>query len=285
MTIVWVSGWWDSLLLSRLDRFERYRQEEHRTDSTQQQAARRIGEECAVPFAPVHIVTECLSAQIESYEKQRDTGQDAQAQLDMALWAEWTFKATAVGIVLSGIGLFLVLLSLRQTRLAITTDREVGHAQVRAYMGFEIDPAAHVLPGVIPKVSFKIINTGQSPAYKVRHMSFLDDFEHPLLDWQGSLVEEYPEQKSPRVTVRAGGHFTVDASYERKLSQELFDLISNDGPRRIYLVAKVVYEDVFKAEHVSELTAFLEIKYRKLPDNKFAGKFDWILSHVRNDAT
>lgn len=233
--IVAIWGGMDWIELQRTEKLIAYRQEQQRSESLIEQAASRIGHECAVLHVPVEIVAECLSSKIGAYQKRRSVDADAEAQLEMAYWANWTFKATAVGLILSSFGLFFLLWSLRQTRTAISIDREVGHAQVRAYLGFELlVTETRVLPGIIPTAKFKIKNTGQSPARKVRHMSFMGAFEHPLVDWQGPMIEPDPENAIPTVSLGANESYTVEARADEIIGQEIFDKISGDSDSRMY---------------------------------------------------
>lgn len=262
-----------------------YRDYQLRTLTEQEESARNIANRCSVIIEPTMTFSECILTELLAYQKTDTVDKDLQAQQEMATWALWSLVATWAGLAVSIGGFFVLWRSLRQTREAISIDREVGHAQVRAYLGFELEPPAGCIPGRIPEATFRIINTGQSPARKVRHSSFIGVFDHPFVDWQGPLLKEPSDLKIPSVTLRAGGDFNDTASMKTPLSKELFNEIANGGPKRIYVIAKVTYEDVFGQERMSELAGYLEIKYEELDEEKFFGRFDWILSHVRNDST
>ncbi|CDX49661.1 hypothetical protein MPL3365_100150 [Mesorhizobium plurifarium] len=123
-------GIWSWYEQNREERYE-YHQ---RAANDQRQATQKIATSCAVPGAPADFVSMCLAREIDAYRARTTGDEDLQAQQEMARWTAITGTVSIVGVPLSVAGLFALWLSLRQTRQAISIDREVGHAQVRAYL-------------------------------------------------------------------------------------------------------------------------------------------------------
>lgn len=264
---------------------EAYRIYQRHVASDEKGVAAIIAKKCSASLKE-SAVAKCLADEVFAFRAVDSTNRDLQAQQSMAYWSFWTFVVTAIGVPIAIAGVAAVLFALRQTRQAISTDREVGHAQVRAYIGFEIAKPPAFGPGDKPAASFKLINTGQSPANKIRHLTMIEILDHPLPKNQGSLVEPAPGQSIPRVTIRAGGEITIDAEADHPITRDEIDELVRGGNRRLYLVSKVIYEDVFKSIHTSELCAFLELETVTMAANgNRVLKAQWALSDVANDAT
>ncbi len=204
----------------------------------------------------------------------------------MAYWAWWIVVVTAIGVPISIGGLYLLVRSLGQTRQAISIDREVGHAQVRAYLSFQL-PATRLPVGRAPEARFKINNTGQSPAYNVRYVADFQVLQHPLADSQRTLVQPAPGQKLPSGSIAAGGEIIGDVTADFDMTRELIDATSDGAEKRIYLAAEVYYNDVFKQPHRTQLCAFLVISRGRVTADSahrvIIGS-DWELSRVCNEA-
>jgi hypothetical protein len=104
------------------------------TYAHQNAAAQEAALRCSRTTKGADALKACLVAEINAYQENKNTNQDLKAQRDMAWWAMWGFYLTLVSTVIGAIGLFFLWRSLKQTREAISIDREVGHAQVRAYL-------------------------------------------------------------------------------------------------------------------------------------------------------
>jgi len=267
---------------------ESYSQEKQSAYRQQYQASRDIAGECAVPNAPPSIVAECLASEIEAYERSKNTDQDLQAQQDMAYWALWMFVASGIGVVVSIGGLVLLLRSLRQTKEAISIDREVGHAQVRAYLAIvDQEPPRQIKPGIKLSAPFKIKNTGQSPARNVRYIAALLIREYPLQPGM-DLIVPAAEQTKPSITMAAGRDFGADAETMNPLTKDDIDvMMSADGSHRLYLVCHVYYDDVFRNECITRFCASLGRTGDAVdgPDGKPVYGYSWMIAPYLNDET
>ncbi|WP_421580086.1 hypothetical protein [Shinella sp. M31] len=226
---------------------ELYRNEKTRSEDERKKAAEEIAARCNVILDPTETFRGCVAREIEAYEKQANTDNDLKAQQDMAFWAQAVFWLTSLGTLISAVGLAFVWQSLKQTRQAILTDREVGHAQVRAYVAIDAQTPV-VRPDVVPEHTFKIRNTGQSPAYSVAYISGFQILPHPLPSTTGHIGGLAPGQDMPRAALAAGEFIIGEAFGIRELTKEDFRDLQN-GTKALYWFARVFYDDVFKQRH------------------------------------
>jgi len=246
---------------------EAYRGEKARAENERRQAVDEIADRCNVILNPGETLRGCLSSELKAYEDKANTDKDLEAQQDMAFWAEALFWLTAVGAAISAFGIFFVWLSLRQTRQAISTDREVGHAQVRAYISTEVQTPI-IQPRALPRHEFKIENTGQSPAYSVAYIAGFRLLSKPLTASNGHLGIIADGQEMPKISLGSNRSMTVEAIGTEEISSEdLAKVIA--GESYLYFFARVFYEDVFKQSHETSFCG--EMKFEPLPGPEVNG--------------
>ena len=83
----------------------------------------------------------CVAGVVEATNENERAEADLVAQSEMALWARWMLIVTALATLLTGIGVLFVWRSLTLNRQAVDAaisavalTREIGEAQVRAYL-------------------------------------------------------------------------------------------------------------------------------------------------------
>lgn len=260
-----------------------YQQYQQSTEARRQEAADKIAYECSImePINPAF--RNCISEKIRAYQEQSAAEQDLQAQQDMAYWAAALFLLTAISTMIGIVGLALLFVSLRQTRQAISIDREVGHAQVRAYLSVVPTDFSGPRAGAVPEARLNIVNKGQTPARKVRHLSMFEVLPHPLADSQGPLVAPHPTQFLPTLSIHPDGDERVDVRGESVLSEDDLKLIIEGKTKRLYLAGMVIYDDVFERRHTTMFCFSVVVKVQ--PREK--GKLyicEWEASRVHNDA-
>lgn len=272
---------------------EAYHQEKQRADREQDQASRNIAAKCSVPDAPVDIVTECLAAEMEAYQDRQNTDQDLQAQQDMAYWAFLMFVASALSLPVSIGGLLLLLRSLRQTERAISTDREVGHAQVRAYVSIEPSVIGEIKVGGIIEGDLKFSNTGQSPAYKVRYVARIFIEDESFSETESDIIAAIPDENKLGSIIPANGSIEGDAASDAPLTRDDIEAVMVSGSKRVYLVCVVTYHDVFglekgSSERRTRFCAYLKREGQLAmtsAEGRTATVFGWSLTGPHNDAT
>lgn len=243
---------------------ESYRSEKTQTERERQKATEEIAARCNVLLDPTHTLRGCLARELEAYEKKANTDKDLEAQQDMAFWAQAVFWLTAIGAAISAFGIYFVWLSLRQTRQAISTDREVGHAQVRAYLTIESETPI-ISPGKVPLHEFQIKNTGQSPAYSVAYIAGFLVLPKPLPPGRRHLGSIAGGQEMPNMALGSNASMTVEGVGPDLLShQEYSDVVA--GRQGLYFFARVFYKDVFQQEHETSLVGVLDFKQLDGPE-------------------
>lgn len=116
---------------------------------------------------------ECVVKAAEAAQSQSEARQDLYAQQDMSKWAflmmiisGLTFLATLLGIVCIRDTLIETRRAVKSADDAVKVTREIGQAQVRAYISASNASISMVDTGEI-RIHYTLTNTGQSPARNV----------------------------------------------------------------------------------------------------------------------
>jgi hypothetical protein len=278
-------GVWSQYQTER-DRYEAYQK---RADDEAEKSADEIARNCTIIPLVNPALINCLRQQIQAYQKQDTTNKDLEAQQRMAYWAAVAALLSGLGLLVSVGGLILLFRSLRQTRQAISNDREIGEAQVRAYLAVE-SPEQHlgsIQAGKDFAIELKIKNTGQSPAYNMQYIAALMPLDYPLADDQGDLIEPDPASIQRGVMIGAGGDSRIDAELTRHIRPDEIKSITNEGALRLCAVVIVTYFDVFqRRQHKTKYCAYLTKGVPVLgPTGFVVTKHEWALANVHNEAT
>jgi hypothetical protein len=257
-------GIWSQYELNSREHRE-YRQ---RVEADQNEAAQEIARRCNIIFEPGQTVAGCIEQAIHAYQTQDTSNKDLKAQQDMALWGLWMFVASAGGLVISVGGLFMLWQSLGQTREAISIDREVGHAQVRAYLS--------VMPGRVEEgegAEIILSNSGQSPARQVRHVAATSQLIWPI-EGIPNLLVPHDGQAAPSLILGPGGTTTKYADWLVRDDELAGDHLCSYGI--------IYYEDVFGKQY--ELRFLAKWETTRVASGKKVGiQFSWIPAPFHND--
>lgn len=256
-----------------------YQEEKARADGERKKAAKEISDRCNIILLSGETLSSCIAREVDAYEEKTNTNKDLEAQQDMAFWAQAQFWLTATGLAISVFGLIFVWQSLRQTRQAITNDREVGHAQVRAYVMIDM-PVPVITPGNAPKVNFNIHNTGQSPAHRVAYIASFALLPMPLPPTMGHIGGAAPDQDTPQMSIASGEKMIGEALGLPPLTQDdMRNLL--DGTQALYVFARVFYRDVFGQSHETSFCGYLG--FELIPGNQNQDPEPWkVTLHVDN---
>jgi hypothetical protein len=112
----------------------------------------------------------CLAEKVVANQEQERGRADLHAQQDMATWAIALLWASAIGIVVSAAGIFLIYATLHETRGMTVATREIGENQSKAYVNVSRAQVSEIQINKFLKILevdayFK--NTGQTPATDV----------------------------------------------------------------------------------------------------------------------
>lgn len=133
---------------------------------------------------------ECVIEAAEAAQHQSESRQDLYAQQDMSRWAFWMMVIAGLTLLVTALGIAWIRDTLIETRRAVRSaddavrvTREIGEAQVRAYVSVddvevtvEIDDER-----VLWNVAAKVSNSGQSPAISVGLTLGGDTFEQSAI--------------------------------------------------------------------------------------------------------
>lgn len=163
--------------------------------------------------------------------------------------AQWLMTLLTLAAVV------LIFLTLRDTRQILTDTRNIGEAQVRAYLGPH-DPTLvqELLPNgnLRAKISYK--NTGQSPALKVTHETQVA-FIHSVNDVEiradeGILPPILGQPKGSIADISGQGVYFDEVKTLTPVPQNFSELI-DAGLAVAYVRDWIKYEDVFGITHES----------------------------------
>lgn len=117
--------------------------------------------------------TECIVRVIEATNQHERAESDLIAQHSMALWALLMLIVTAVMAGITAFGVYYVWRTLLATQKMAKDTREIGEAQARAYIYVRFQGSSVTIledddsGNLFFQAELKIINGGQTPAYKI----------------------------------------------------------------------------------------------------------------------
>jgi hypothetical protein len=192
--------------------------------------------------------SDCLSKASNERRQHRRDEQDLASQKTSAIWASLTGSAAFIGMVLSAFGVFLVWRTFSATREANLIAREIGEAQIRAYVSvnnvkFFVEPVVRDGSRAL-KCRVQVKNTGQSPARDVVFTTRIDVMESAKI--KKSEVFIFPDD-APFSRTSLGATESIFADSEIKIDNLMYNAI-NLGQSFYIVEGCVLYDDVFGKE-------------------------------------
>lgn len=183
-------------------------------------------------------------------ERSKREKQDIVAQEESAKWARLNFIAIVLQTFLAGGALTALVLDLRQNRKSV-------EAQLRAYCSLSCVNFANLGPEHEPKFTIAFINSGQTPAFKMKI-----DSESIILNAGMTPILTEPDMTDYTIsTAGAGGNVQTTIYLGRKIEcEEWVDL--QNGNLIIWVLASGEYFDIFGKRQTFRVTFFV----RGLPD-------------------
>lgn len=208
-----------------------YGEYQRKAYADQREATSQIARRCATYGPPPEAIRRCIAEAVRAYDAERDTNEDLKAQKDMAFWSKWMLIVSGIGLGFSFVGLVALMDSLNQTRSAIRNDREVGQAQVRAYLTVE-SAAITAHPhdaGVFWDLQVRISNSGQSPAKKI---------EGYAINADGSFSADHLQSLRPgdQKSLNVGVFVHSEDLYFTNVTQTIAD---------VRITLRIKYKDIF----------------------------------------
>jgi hypothetical protein len=209
---------------------------------------------------------DCIAKTTNEARQDQRSEQDLVAQKVSALWAFVMGAAAVIGAVLSAVGVFLVWTTFGATKAGNEINREIGRAQVRAYLTCKAVNYKTIGGCIIIEV--ELTNTGQSPAKAINLSGVLHLVIYHLAS-NRQITHEHveTERRSTRFqAIQAGGD-----SRDGNLVFVWYDAIGDDAPQErfftkwnaITLEAQVEWTDVFGEIQDFPLGAVADIPFKK----------------------
>jgi hypothetical protein len=160
------------------------------TNWYQDRAEQRIAIECLGLSGAS--LSQCANEITESAERDQRSQSDFEAQARMARATDYMAWAAFLSVGVAVVGIYFIKRTLDETARAsaaaydaVKTTREMGEAQVRAYLTIKEMMLGFNDSYTSPQVKMTLVNTGQSPARDVEVVlgfSFFPKVEGPLAD-------------------------------------------------------------------------------------------------------
>ena len=182
----------------------------------------------------------CLSEAINSAGEAQYTKYDLQAQQDMAEFAYGLLWISLFGLIVTAFGVALVIGTLRAALGANTIAKQTGEAQIRAYVSVRPDFISSFDSGRYVWARYEIKNTGDSPAFKVRHNGRIDLFPPTLQP--GFTMPPINVPETSGASIFPGAHLIGRIAASRTFTPRERVLI-RQGKLVICIWAEVHYED------------------------------------------
>jgi hypothetical protein len=204
---------------------------------------------------------------------------DLHAQEDMAKWAFWMLVAAAIQTAVGAIGIYYVKHTLDASRAAnaatlmsINQDRDIGHAQMRAYLSPEPSPLfTELVSGPDLIFSLKILNSGQTPAYDVSFANILQTAPKVFPGWEQLGLHQVPAEGQRQKTRIAAGQ-SISSYGAISLTKEQLQVVL-DGSFAIYVACWLWYRDVFKNTHEERILWRMTPITERLADGTIVVRF------------
>ena len=257
---------------------ERQLRAQHNTQDYPVTTNERIDRVCVGNIGSALIT--CVQKEVEAAHDHRRSESDLSAQQDMSQWAYWLLWVSIGGIAVSTLALYLIWRTLKVTGDTLTatqnmaTDtREIGEAQVRAYLSFQLegtdfrapilapDDTTIPLPNIVVSLRGSIENKGQSPASEISILFRVGETYHGAtvdLEEDGGLWVQKPIAHS----IHAGDSLP-DRKVSRTFHADIESLSASD--KIIYFAVAMQWKDVFGSTIKSDPT-FATVEFKANSD-------------------
>ena len=160
---------------------------------------------------------ECVSEKRHEYREDRRNERDLVAQRKSANWAYIMGAAAVIGAGLSIVGVVLVWTTFAETRRANEIASDTAKRQLRAYCSMLELEGLGVGLGSEPQFVVTVVNTGQTPARKLRIDTVC------WLSPAGQIAYSADTSKYAEVTIGSGKTISSRAVLGHPLTQEQWD--------------------------------------------------------------
>lgn len=265
-----------------LDQYRRvhdsYAQYQRNAANDRRYATQEIADSCR--DAEGYAFRVCIADHLETYYAKQATNEDLQAQQDMAFWAMVMAFITFVTTIVTGIGVWLVVLNLKEARVVsghaaqsnrlagraavasqnaadaafktIEETSRIGEAQTRAYVHLQKVIIKLAKDGGSFFITADIVNSGQTPARKIITQSLWACEKPPFKEeWWNELGGASGEGSLGSGEKFYMNHRTDDNQAPgRSIATDDIPKVI-DGRLGFWLISRIAYKDVFGGDHIS----------------------------------
>lgn len=211
------------------------------------------------------------------------------ATLKMRDYALYSTVAVWIGTALLFYTLRLTRQANKAAQAAVGVTRAVGRAQTRAYVFFNLEGIAKPFeidirnPSDI-SVDFEIENVGQTPARNLRHFAKIV-IRNRSEKFGDEVIKIMGGQRVPDASLKPSGTVNATAdSFGPFIESDFRDCFLPEGNKRIFLIGRIFYEDVFDDPHETKFCFYLEPIDRIRNDNFEMGLSRWEQYDQHNSA-
>jgi hypothetical protein len=235
-------------------------QHEQNTTKAHKNAKDIFDRECT-KFTSVQDLRDCAEKTVKTSRETDRSEEDLYAQKQMAQWAYWLLLFTSfigiVSIAITGVGTYLLLRTVMLSGQANTINRDIGIAQVRAYL--TCTGGKYVISGSGVTCYYSIKNTGQSPAMKVSiegTLTFLGGNFGAIPKEVIDLLQSYMVMGNENIAIGSCETISAGAAAESNIFwpnynfiQEQFEKIRMAG-EQFDIRVRITWFDVFKRQQI-----------------------------------
>jgi hypothetical protein len=189
-------------------------------------------------------------SQAESSERKGE--QDYEGNRSDEGWSVVTnIIATVITAVATGVMAWFTISLTRYTKLLWTSGEKHSERELRAYVFYESADIAR--PDDFSEITarVKILNSGQTPAYRVRHSIAVIVADHDLVDFPVPQMEASEMSLGPQVKYTMERRLILDRQQQADV---------RGGTKRIYVFGRINYVDTFKNQQFTNFRMYYSIR-------------------------
>jgi len=185
---------------------------------------------------------------------------------DAAYYAKLQIWAAAFGMLGLLVTIYLTLKAVRTAQQSVAVAQDTARRQLRAYIIASAFRVENLKVGAVPRVTFRIRNAGQTPAYEVRAV-FQLFFSAAGASHETKVRFSYLPEMSKGV-LGAGGIIRFEVSFGERLDEARFKGIC-EGTEEVGIFGVFSYRDAFKRRRLGTFKRFL---HHRLWNGKPSGR-------------
>lgn len=236
---------------------------EKASEAYTQQAEDGIQRDCGADLDALALRS-CIREKIESAEDGKRAERDLDAQEGMALFTRLMGFTGLIGLLVGVGSVYLIWATLRATQVMARDTREIGEAQVRAYLSIDkVEVSARPKRGIVFwDVVVTVRNSGQSPARGIQVWASGPGF---AVEKYGGIMRDLPSGGHDTCTVimstksenlRFRDEDQTEIAFDATVWLEFTDVFSKDGTKtkegyRFVGLVSPVEGEVFKLNAIS----------------------------------